>query len=191
MLKAVCARNAERRSVRRQLGLRADRDGLAQVGGAPDIDLIDIGSPNNTHYEIALAAAQGGQDDRLRKAAGHERAQKREEMVKAVEAAGVPNMVWFNYRRVPPIALAKQLVDEGRIGRPFHYRATYLQDWTISRRRAAGRRGAVAAGRQRRRLGRNRRSAGAFDRHGDVAERTDHVAWWRRPRRLSPSASTP
>ena len=41
-------------------------------------------------------------------------------------------MVWFNYRRVPAIALAKQLVDEGRIGRPFHYRATYLQDWTIA-----------------------------------------------------------
>ena len=53
-------------------------------------------------------------------------------MVKAVEAAGVPNMVWFNYRRVPSIALAKQLVDEGRIGTAFHYRATYLQDWTIS-----------------------------------------------------------
>jgi predicted dehydrogenase len=46
--------------------------------------------------------------------------------------AGVPNMVWYNYRRVPSISLAKQLVDEGRIGRPFHYRATYLQDWTIS-----------------------------------------------------------
>ena len=55
-----------------------------------------------------------------------------EEMVKAVEKAGVPNMVWFNYRRVPAVALAKQLVDEGRIGKAFHYRATYLQDWTIS-----------------------------------------------------------
>jgi predicted dehydrogenase len=54
------------------------------------------------------------------------------EMVEAVEKAGVPNMVWFNYRRVPAIALAKQLVDEGRLGRVFHYRAKYLQDWTIS-----------------------------------------------------------
>jgi predicted dehydrogenase len=53
-------------------------------------------------------------------------------MCEAVEKAGVPNMVWFNYRRVPAISLAKQLVDEGRIGRPFHYRATYLQDWTIA-----------------------------------------------------------
>jgi predicted dehydrogenase len=55
-----------------------------------------------------------------------------EEMVKAVEKARVPNMVWYNYRRVPSIALAKQIVDEGRIGRSFHYRATYLQDWTIA-----------------------------------------------------------
>jgi predicted dehydrogenase len=55
-----------------------------------------------------------------------------EEMTRAVEQAGVANMVWFNYRRVPAISLAKQLCDEDRIGRPFHYRATYLQDWTIS-----------------------------------------------------------
>ena len=55
-----------------------------------------------------------------------------EKMVAAVEKAGVANMVWFNYRRVPAIALAKQVIDEGRVGRPFHYRATYNQDWTIS-----------------------------------------------------------
>ena len=56
-----------------------------------------------------------------------------EEMCQAVEKAGVANMVSFNYRRVPAISLAKQLVDEGRIGKAFHYRATYLQDWTISK----------------------------------------------------------
>ena len=53
-------------------------------------------------------------------------------MVKAVEAAGVRNMVWYNYRRVPAVMLAKQLIDEGRLGRIFHYRAKFLQDWTIS-----------------------------------------------------------
>ena len=53
-------------------------------------------------------------------------------MVQAVEAAGVPNMVWYNYRRVPAVTLAKQLIDEGRLGRIFHYRAMFLQDWTIS-----------------------------------------------------------
>ena len=53
-------------------------------------------------------------------------------MVEAVETAGVPNMVWYNYRRVPAVTLAKQLIDEGRLGRIFHYRAKFLQDWTIS-----------------------------------------------------------
>ena len=53
-------------------------------------------------------------------------------MVAAVEKAGVPNMVWYNYRRVPAVTLAKQLIDEGRLGRIFHYRAKFLQDWTIS-----------------------------------------------------------
>jgi predicted dehydrogenase len=53
-------------------------------------------------------------------------------MVRAVEKAKVPNMVWYNYRRVPAVTLAKQLIEEGRLGRIFHYRAKFLQDWTIS-----------------------------------------------------------
>ena len=55
-----------------------------------------------------------------------------EKMVAAVEAAKVPNMVWYNYRRVPAVTLAKQFIDAGRLGRVFHYRAKFLQDWTIS-----------------------------------------------------------
>ena len=61
-------------------------------------------------------------------------------MVEAVEKAGVPNMVWYNYRRVPAVTLAKQMIDEGRLGRIFHYRAKFLQDWTISHEVAARRR---------------------------------------------------
>ena len=53
-------------------------------------------------------------------------------MCQAVEKAGVANMVWYNYRRVPAVTLAKQLIDEGRLGRIFHYRANFLQDWTIA-----------------------------------------------------------
>jgi myo-inositol 2-dehydrogenase/D-chiro-inositol 1-dehydrogenase len=56
-----------------------------------------------------------------------------EAMVEAVEAAKVPNTVWYNYRRVPAVTLLKDLVDEGRLGRVFHYRAKFLQDWTISK----------------------------------------------------------
>jgi len=56
-----------------------------------------------------------------------------EQMVKAIEDAGVPNLVSFNYRRVPAVTLAKMLIDEGRLGKIFHYRANFLQDWTISK----------------------------------------------------------
>jgi predicted dehydrogenase len=96
-----------------------------------DIDLIDIATPNNTHREIVLAAAETGKMILCEKPLAMNVAEA-EDMVSAVEQAGVPNMVWFNYRRMPAIALAKQMIDEGRIGRPFHYRATYNQDWTIS-----------------------------------------------------------
>src|SRR5262249_56160568 len=53
-------------------------------------------------------------------------------MVQAVEKAGVANMVWYNYRRVPAVMLAHKLISEGRLGKVFHYRAKFLQDWTIS-----------------------------------------------------------
>jgi predicted dehydrogenase len=54
------------------------------------------------------------------------------EMTRAVEKSGKPNMVWFNYRRVPAISLVRKIIEEGRLGKIFHYSATYLQDWTIS-----------------------------------------------------------
>src|SRR3954452_22582650 len=53
-------------------------------------------------------------------------------MVDPVEKAKVANIVWYNYRRVPAVTFAKQLIDEGKLGRIFHYRAVFLQDWTIS-----------------------------------------------------------
>ena len=59
-------------------------------------------------------------------------AKEAEAMVAAVESAGVANTVWYNYRRVPAVTMLKQLLDEGRLGRIFHYRAKFLQDWTIS-----------------------------------------------------------
>jgi predicted dehydrogenase len=132
VLKAVCARNAEKaRAFADNWGYERIETDWRKLVEAPDIDLIDIGSPNNTHKEIALAAAANGKMVVCEKPLAMTVAEA-EEMVAAVEKAGVPNMVWFNYRRVPSIALAKQIVDEGRIGRAFHYRATYLQDWTIA-----------------------------------------------------------
>ena len=132
VLKAVAARNPQKAKA------FADRWGYERIEtdwrkliDADDIDLIDIGAPNRLHKEIAVAAAQAGKMILCEKPLAMNVAEA-EQMTAAVEKAGVPNMVWFNYRRVPAIALAKQVVDEGRIGRPFHYRATYLQDWTIA-----------------------------------------------------------
>ncbi len=132
ILQAVCARQAAKAQAFAGVwGYERVETDWRRLVEAPDIDLIDIGSPNNTHRDIALAAAQNGKMILCEKPLAMNVAEA-EEMVAAVEKAGVPNMVWFNYRRVPSIALARQLVDEGRIGRAFHYRATYLQDWTIS-----------------------------------------------------------
>ena len=109
---------------------RAESD-WRKLMDAKDIDLIDICVPNFAHKEIAVAAAKAGKMIICEKPLAMNAAEG-EEMVRAVEAAKVPNLISFNYRRVPSISLAKQIIDEGRIGRAFHYRATYLQDWTIS-----------------------------------------------------------
>ena len=97
----------------------------------PDIDAIDICTPNNSHAEIALAAAAAGKMILCEKPLALNPAEG-QKMVDAVEKAGVANTVWYNYRRVPAVSLAKQLIDEGRLGRIFHYRANFLQDWTIN-----------------------------------------------------------
>ncbi|MBN2451046.1 MAG: Gfo/Idh/MocA family oxidoreductase [Lentisphaeria bacterium] len=96
-----------------------------------DIDLVDICVPNNLHAEIAVAAAQAGKMILCEKPLALDVEQGRR-MVAAVDKAGVPNLVSFNYRRVPAVTFAKMLIDEGKLGRIFHYRANFLQDWTIS-----------------------------------------------------------
>jgi predicted dehydrogenase len=132
VLKAACARNEEKvREFAGRWGWESVVTDWRRLIERKDIDAIDIGSPNNTHREIAIAAAEAGKIVLCEKPLAMNGREARE-MTDAVEKAGVPNMVWFNYRRVPAISLAKQVVDEGRIGRPFHYRAQYLQDWTIS-----------------------------------------------------------
>ena len=132
VLKACCARNESKiKAFAANWGWESYETDWKKLVARPDIDLIDIGSPNNTHLEIALAAARSGKMVLCEKPLAMNVAEATK-MVAAVEKAGVSNMVWFNYRRVPAISLAHQLVQEGRIGKPYHYRATYLQDWTIA-----------------------------------------------------------
>ena len=132
VLKAVAARKQQKaKAFADQWGYERIESDWRDVVAADDIDLIDIVAPNYLHRDIAIAAAEAGKMVLCEKPLAMN-VPEAEEMTDAVEKAGVPNMAWFNYRRVPAIALAKQVVDEGRIGRPFHYRATYLQDWTIA-----------------------------------------------------------
>lgn len=132
VLKVACARNAEKlKGFADQWGYEETETDWRKVVARKDIDLIDIASPNDTHLEIALAAAEAGKMVMCEKPLGRS-ASESKRMVDAVEKAKVPNMVWYNYRRVPAVTLAKQLIDEGRLGRIFHYRAKFLQDWTIS-----------------------------------------------------------
>ena len=132
VLKACCARNEEKiKAFAANWGYESYETDWRKLIARKDIDVIDIGSPNNTHKEIALEAAKAGKMVLCEKPLAMNTAEA-EEMTAAIEKAGVPNMVWFNYRRVPAISLAKQLVDEGRVGKTFHYRACYLQDWTIA-----------------------------------------------------------
>jgi predicted dehydrogenase len=93
---------------------------------------VDICVPNKLHKEIALAVAASGKIVLCEKPLAMN-ATEGEEMVAAVEKAGVPNMVWYNYRRIPAVSLAKTLIDEGNLGQQiYHYRTNFLQDWTIS-----------------------------------------------------------
>jgi predicted dehydrogenase len=132
VLKAVCARNADRvKSFADNWGYESIETDWRKMIERDDIDLIDIASPNDTHAEIAIAAAQAGKIVMCEKPLGRN-TQEALAMVEAVEAAKVPNTVWYNYRRVPAVTMLKNLIDEGRFGRIFHYRAKFLQDWTIS-----------------------------------------------------------
>jgi predicted dehydrogenase len=132
VLKAVAARNEERvKAFAANWGYESYETDWRKLVERNDIDLIDIASPNDTHHEIALAAAKAGKMVMCEKPLGRNAAEA-EAMVAAVESAGIPNTVWYNYRRVPAVTLIKQLLDEGKFGRIFHYRAKFLQDWTIS-----------------------------------------------------------
>jgi predicted dehydrogenase len=132
VLKAVCARNRERvTGFAENWGYQSIETDWRALVEREDIDLIDIASPNDTHAEIAIAAAKAGKMVLCEKPLGRTAAEGKA-MVDAIESATVANMVWYNYRRVPALVLLKQLLDEGRFGRIFHYRSQFLQDWTIS-----------------------------------------------------------
>jgi predicted dehydrogenase len=132
VLKAVAARDhAKAENFAAMWGYESVETDWRKLVERKDVDAIDICVPNDLHAEIAIAAANAGKMILCEKPLARNAAEG-QPMVDAVEKAGVANTVWYNYRRIPAVTLVKQVVDEGRLGKIFHYRASFLQDWTIS-----------------------------------------------------------
>lgn len=131
---AICGRNAAAaREVAVRFGWESVETDWHRVIARPDIDLVDICTPGDTHAEIAIAALEAGKHVLCEKPLANTVAEA-EAMAAAAERAaqaGVRSMVGFTYRRVPAIGLAQRLVADGRIGTIRHVRAQYLQDWIV------------------------------------------------------------
>lgn len=132
VLQAVCSRNeANVKAFAEQWGYKSIETDWRALIARDDIDAVDICTPNDTHAEIAIAAAAAGKMILCEKPLARNLTEA-QAMVDAVEKAGVANTVWYNYRRLPAVTLAKQIIDSGKLGKIFHYRANFLQDWTIN-----------------------------------------------------------
>jgi predicted dehydrogenase len=131
VLKVVCGRNEpEVRQAADSLGWLEAATNWEEVVRRDDVDVVDVCTPGDTHEPIAVAAAEARKVVFCEKPLANTLAEA-ERMLGAVEANGVIHMICHNYRRAPAVALAKRLIDEGRIGRIHHFRGTYLQDWIV------------------------------------------------------------
>jgi len=130
VLHTICGRSPKSvEAAAKQLGWQHASTDWKAVVNDPNIDIVDICTPNDSHMEIALAAAVAGKAILCEKPLGLDVPQA-EKMVDAVKKAKVVNMVCHNYRRIPAIALAKRMIERGDLGdRIYHFRARYAQDW--------------------------------------------------------------
>jgi predicted dehydrogenase len=113
-----------------KLGFAEAATDWEEVVHRPDVDVVDVCTPGDSHAEIAIQAAGAGKAVLCEKPLANSVADATR-MRDAALAAGVVNMVCHNYRRAPAVALAKRLVGEGRLGRIHHWRGSYLQDWIV------------------------------------------------------------
>ncbi len=128
--KTICGRDHKKvAAAAAKFGWEKSVTDWREVVADPEIDIIDICTPNDSHAEIAIAAAQAGKAVLCEKPLGRNVAEC-ERMLAAAKKARIVHMVCHNYRRIPAIALAKRMIDDGEIGdRIYHYRARYAQDW--------------------------------------------------------------
>ncbi|QNK59648.1 Gfo/Idh/MocA family protein [Paenibacillus sp. PAMC21692] len=130
-MKAICGRDpVGLETARAQFGWENAVTDWKELVRRDDIDLIDINAPSDAHKDIALAAAEAGKHIFCEKPLALTLEDSRE-MLAAAEKAGVKHMVGFNYRFAPAVQLAKKLISEGRLGKIYHFRGVFLQDWII------------------------------------------------------------
>ncbi|MDQ3045729.1 MAG: Gfo/Idh/MocA family oxidoreductase [Chloroflexota bacterium] len=130
-MRAICGRDgAAVRAAADKLGWEGFETDYRKLIARDDIGLVDVSTPGNSHYAVVMEALAAGKHVLCEKPLANTLAEA-QEMLRAAQAAGVVAMINFNYRRVPAIAFAKRLIDEGRLGDIRHWRAVYLQDWIV------------------------------------------------------------
>ena len=131
VLQVACGRNEQTlQTFARRWGWRHTETDWRKAVERDDVDLVDISLPQHLHHDVAIAAAKAGKHILCEKPMALTLAEA-EAMLAAAENARVRHYLNHNYRRAPAVALAKQLIDEGGIGRIFHWRGAYQQDWTV------------------------------------------------------------
>ncbi|UCB47264.1 MAG: Gfo/Idh/MocA family oxidoreductase [Spirochaetota bacterium] len=131
VLKAICGRNEKGvKEAKEKYGWESYETSWKDLIKRDDIDIVDINTPNSSHAEIAIAAAEAGKHVFLEKPMAMN-LKEAKAMAQAVKRAGVKHMVGFNYRKFPALAYAKELIERGKIGRVYHFRSMYLQDWIV------------------------------------------------------------
>jgi predicted dehydrogenase len=131
VMQVICGRNEEKvKAAAQQYGWRSYETDWKKLVARDDVDLVDVSTPNHTHAEISIAAAEHKKHVFCEKPMALTLSQAKE-MRHAARQNGVKHMIAFNYRRVPAVALAKRLIEQGKLGSIYHMRAVYLQDWIL------------------------------------------------------------
>ena len=131
VLKTACGRQENSlKEFAQKWGWEKTESDWKKLVSSPDIDIVDIALPQNLHYEIALAAAKEGKHIFCEKPLAMNRRQA-EEMLRVCEDHKVKHYLNHNYRRTPSVAFAKKMIEDGKIGRIFHWRCAYQQDWIV------------------------------------------------------------
>jgi predicted dehydrogenase len=131
-MKVICGKTCseELEATAAQLGWEESDCDWRRVVERDDVQVVDVSTPGHLHAPMVIAAAQAGKHIICEKPLANTLADAKA-MLKAVEKAGVKHMLMHNYRKIPAIAFAKKLIEDGKIGDPYHYHGAYLQDWIM------------------------------------------------------------